>query len=153
MKALVMVPLAVAALGFGASTAWGQVAVGGNAAVNGQRPGGISFVTRRVPMAVPNQLAAGYFAASGVPVGGFLAPGAGANPANQIFQGPRIVQNSPDSQAVPAEAGESETIPLTPAARQALQRLARGGNADARAALAQFSVPPAVVNPVEAPVE
>ncbi len=119
--------------------ACGQTAAGANFG-NGQQTRGISYVTRRVPMAVPNQIAGGYFAAAGVPVGGvgFGNPGNPGNFGGQVIGGARLAQ----VQAVnPAPEAEVASEALTPQARQMLQRLARSGNAEARAALAEYSAP------------
>ncbi len=117
--------------------ACGQVAAGGNVG-NGQQTRGISYVTRRVPMGVPNQIAGGYFAAAGVPVGG-VGFGNQGNPGNfggQAIGGARLAQGQPVN---PAPEAEVASEALTPQARQMLQRLARSGNAEARAALAEYS--------------
>ena len=117
--------------------ACGQTAAGGNLG-NGQQTRGISYVTRRVPMAVPNQIAGGYFAAAGVPVGG-VGVGNPGNPGNlggQVIGGARLTQVQAVNHAPEAEVASEA---LTPQARQMLQRLARSGNADARAALAEYS--------------
>jgi hypothetical protein len=116
--------------------AFDGTATGGNP--GGQRRGGISYVTRRVPMAVPNQIAGGYFAAAGVPVGGGTAQG-GFNGPGTATAGAVRLAGTDGSGAAPATEGEGEA--LTPAAIQALQVLARNGDKDARAALAQFRSP------------
>lgn len=117
--------------------ACGQVAAGGNFG-NGQQTRGISYVTRRVPMAVPNQIAGGYFAAAGVPVGGvgFGNPGNPGNLGGQVIGGARLAQVQAVNHAPEAEVASEA---LTPQARLMLQRLARSGNVEARAALAEYS--------------
>jgi hypothetical protein len=129
-------------LTLGTVSALGQGAFGGNG-INGQRAGGISFVTRRVPMAVPNQIAGGFFASGGVPVGGAYGGGApGGAPGGQQLGAFRLAQAGP---RVSGESTEVAEASLTPEARRSLQNLARTGNVEARAVLTEFS-------PAEAPV-
>lgn len=113
-------------------SAFDGTATGGTAV--GQRRGGISYVTRRVPMSVPNQIAGGFFAAAGVPVGGGAAQGGFNGPGNAVGGAVRLAGNESPVSA-PVTEGEGEA--MSPAAIQALQVLARNGDQDARAVLAQ----------------
>jgi hypothetical protein len=141
MKQLSRLMVVAASSTLGWTLCHGQSALDGTATggnVGGQRRGGISYVTRRVPMAVPNQIAGGYFAAAGVPVGGGAVRGGFNGPGTAAVGAVRFAENQ-SSGALPVTEGEAEA--LTPAAFQALQVLARNGDKDARAALAQFRAP------------
>ena len=138
MKQLSCLMVFAASFTLGASLCHGQTALGGGVDggnPGGQRRGGISYVTRRVPMAVPNQNAAGFFAAAGVPVGGGAAGGGLNAPGGGAFGSVRLANNQAFGTA-PLNEGEIE--PLSPAAVQVLQVLARKGDKDAIATLAQF---------------
>ncbi len=141
MKQLSRLMVVAASSMLGWTLCHGQAALDGTATggnPGGQRRGGISYVTRRVPMAVPNQIAGGYFAAAGVPVGGGAAQGGFNGPGNAAGGAVRLAGNE-SSISAPVTEGEGEA--LTPAAIQALQVLARNGDQDARAVLAQFRAP------------
>ncbi len=138
MKNLSRLMVVAASSTLGWSLCHGQAALGGNA--GGQRRGGISYVTRRVPMAVPNQIAGGYFAAAGVPVGG------GGGTAQGGFNAPGVtpiggVPFASGERTNPGNGIEGDAASLSPAARQALQVLARNGDKEARATLSQFAGP------------
>jgi hypothetical protein len=151
--------IAAAALALAASTqAWAQVQGGGLQGGQGQR--GISFVTRRTPMAVPGAQAAGFFAAGGVPInrpvtvgipGSTTGAGGGQG---QGFGGGAFFAGAP----VPQD-DSSENPAMTREARSALAAAARSGDAGAKWAMeamaAQKAVPPApaAVSDAEAPAE
>lgn len=140
-----VVLVCLTALGTGA--AFGQGAFGAGGA-NGQRAGGISYVTRRVPMAVPNQIAGGFFFAAGVPVGGAYGGAYGGAfsgaPGGQQFGATRLAQAEAPVAGAATEIAESS---LTPEVRRSLQNLARKGDVEARAALSEFAPAAAPASP------
>jgi hypothetical protein len=126
-----------------------QIASQQGASVAGQRAGGISYVTRRTPMWVPGQQAAGFFAASGVPLtrtpaistGAVGNPGGGlpgGNVASRNFVAPHPEPSDVDINADSATRAEVSE-PLPPEALTALRQLAAAGDPDARKVLLAYT--------------